>query len=74
MLDLLSKIADVITAVITFVVHSITTMISLITHIPSYATFMFNIINASIPTIFKPFIISGICIAIVYLIIGRSHG
>lgn len=72
MIKLLQSIVDFISNVISFVIHTIESMLNLLAAIPRFTTYVFNLVNSLIPAILKPFIIVSIVIAIILLILGRN--
>lgn len=72
MLNLLSRIADIIVQLVTYLVHSITTFVNLLSKIPTFIVFLTDSIGNFIPDIFKPFALASIAISVVYLVVGRK--
>lgn len=72
MINLLQSIVNTISSVIQFFTHSITSLLNLIAAIPSFTTYVFNLVNGLIPNILKPFIILSIIISIILLLLGRQ--
>lgn len=72
MIKLLQSIVNTISSVIGFVTHTIQSFLNLLSAIPKFTTYIFNLINSLIPDILKPFIILSIIISIVLLILGRN--
>lgn len=71
MISLLQSIVDTITSLVSFVIHTIDSMLNLIAHIPSYVSFL-TVSIGYLPTIIMPFAIASISIYVVYLILGRN--
>lgn len=72
MIDLFKSIVNTITSFVGFVIHTIESFINLLSAIPQFTTYIFNLINNLIPDILKPFIILSIIVSIVLLILGRN--
>lgn len=72
MLDLFSKIAGALSSGISYLVHSITTFVNLLSHIPSYVSFLVRVVGAVLPSVFIPFAVASISISVIYLIVGRN--
>lgn len=72
MLDILRSIADFLTNIVNFIVHTIQSFLNLLAAIPQFTAYIFNLVNNLIPDIFKPFIIIAIIVAIILLILGRN--
>lgn len=72
MIDLFKSIVNTINSFVGFVIHTIESFLNLLAAIPSFTTYIFNLINNLIPDILKPFIIISIIISIVLLILGRN--
>lgn len=72
MINLLKNIVDFITTAVNYFVHTIQSFLNILSAIPRFTVYIFNLVNNLIPDIFKPFIIVSIILAIIYLIIGRN--
>lgn len=72
MIDLFKSIVNTVNSFVGFVIHSIESFINLLTAIPTFTAYIFNLINNLIPAILKPFIIISIIISIILLILGRN--
>lgn len=73
MIDLLKSIVDTIKHVVDFLTHTIESFINLLSAIPRFTTYIFNLVNSLIPDILKPFIIISILVSIILLILGRNN-
>ncbi len=71
MLNLLSQIATVISSIIQFVIHAITSLLNFILLIPTYITFIISSINV-LPSVLIPFAIASIWVTAYLFIIGRN--
>ena len=71
MIGLLRSIVDTITAVLGFFVHTVTSLINLLAHIPTYVDFLVTSIGF-LPAIIMPFAIASVSIYVVFLILGRN--
>lgn len=70
MLNLLSRIAEVIITLVTLVINTLTSFVNLITHMGSYSTFVISTIN-TLPAVLIPFATASISLYIVLFILGR---
>lgn len=73
MITLLTSIVDTITSFVGFVIHSIESFLNLLRSIPTFTSYIFNLVNNLIPDILKPFIIISIIVSIILLILGRNN-
>lgn len=73
MIKLLTSIVDTITSFVGFVIHSIESFLNLLRSIPTFTSYIFNLVNNLIPDILKPFIIISIIVSIILLILGRNN-
>lgn len=71
MLNFLNSIVDTVVSLITFVVHSIQSLMNLLLNMPKYITYLINSI-LNVPTIFIPFLTASIYIYVMYLITNRN--
>lgn len=71
MLNFLNSIVDTIVSLITFIVHSIQSLMNLLLNMPKYITYLINSI-LNVPTIFIPFLTASIYIYVMYLITNRN--
>lgn len=71
MINFLNSIVDTITSLISFVVHAIQSLFSLLINIPRYVTYLSNVLQY-IPSVFAPFLLVSISLYVMYLIVGRS--
>lgn len=71
MISLLQSIVDTVKSVLLFFGHTITSLLNLFAHIPSYVSFLSTSISY-LPTIVMPFCLASISIYVVYLILGRN--
>lgn len=72
MIKLLQSIVQFITNIVSFITHTIESMLNLLAAIPKFTTYVFNLINGLIPDILKPFIIVSIIVSIILLLLGRQ--
>lgn len=72
MITLLKSIVNTVSSFVGFVIHTIETFLNLLAAIPSFTTYVFNLINNMIPAILKPFIIISIIVSIILMIMGRN--
>lgn len=72
MIKLLQSIVDTIKNIIDFITHTIQSFINLLSAIPRFTVYIFDLVNNLIPDILKPFIILSIVVSIVLLILGRN--
>lgn len=70
MLDVLSQFLDMVSSLVSFAVNAITSLISLISKIPTYSAFLVNSINV-LPAFIIPFAILAIMIYFVLFVMGR---
>ena len=73
MIELLKNIVNTIKSFVGFVTHTIESFINLLSAIPRFTTYIFELINNFIPDILKPFIIISIIVSIILLILGRNN-
>lgn len=71
MLNLLESIVSVIVTLVTFVIHSIESLIAFFVNIPTYTAFLINSINV-LPTVIVPFAIASVSLYIILMVIGRN--
>lgn len=67
----LSSIGRTIEALLNFVIHSIMSLVQLITALPGYVATLANLV-ALIPTVFQGIILATIGIAVLFTITGRK--
>lgn len=72
MIKLLQSIVDTIKNIIDFITHTIQSFINLLSAIPRFTAYIFDLVNNLIPDILKPFIIISVIVSIVLLILGRN--
>lgn len=72
MIQALQSIINTIKSIIGFFTHTIQSFINLLTAIPRFTAYIFDLINNLIPDILKPFIIISVIVSIVLLILGRN--
>lgn len=70
MLSALRSMLETIIALVTFITHAITSLITLIAHIPAYTAFLVSSINV-LPDIIIPFAIASVSLGAVLFILGR---
>lgn len=70
MLAILRSILETIVALVSFVNHTFTSLITLIAHIPQYTAFLVSSINV-LPAVIIPFAIASITLGAVLFILGR---
>ena len=71
MINIFNSILDIITSLIGFVINTITSLIVLIGHIPTFVSFATSS-AAFLPTMVLPFVLASISIYVVLFILGRS--
>lgn len=71
MIGVLNSILDIITSLISFVINTITSLIVLIGHIPTFVSFATSS-AAFLPTMVLPFVLASVSIYVVLFILGRS--
>lgn len=71
MLDILSQLVNTIGALVTFVLHAITSFIAFIAYIPSYLMFITQSI-ALMPSILIPYATACISVYVILFMIGRN--
>lgn len=71
MINLLRSIVDFIIAIVSFIVHTIGSLLNFITLIPEYASFLVQSLNV-LPAVFIPFAIASVSIYVVLFIINRK--
>lgn len=72
MIDLFKSIVNTVSSFVGFVIHSIESFLNLLGSIPTFTTYIYNLINNLIPDILKPFILISIVISIILMILGRN--
>lgn len=72
MLKLLQSIVEFIKNIGSFFSHTIQSLVNLISAIPRFTAYIFDLVNNLIPDILKPFIILSVLLSIVLLILGRN--
>ena len=70
MLDLLSSIIDSIIAIFGFLINVVTSLITFVLHIPTYVTFLVSSIGI-MPTVLIPFLTLTITLYVVLFLINR---
>lgn len=73
MINLLKTIVETITAVISFFIHTITSLFHFLQQIPTYLTFVTTSINV-LPDVILPFAIAGLSISVVLFVLNRRGG
>lgn len=71
MITLLKSIVETITALVSFFIHSITSLFNLLGHLPTYIAFMTSSLNV-LPSVIVPFALASISVYVVYLVLGRN--
>lgn len=71
MIKLLQSIVDTITSVISFLIHTIQSLINLFLHIPTYVDFLVTSIGL-LPTIIIPFALASVSVYVVFIILNRG--
>lgn len=71
MIDLITSIVNVISSLIGFIIHSIESLFNLLTHIPTYVSFL-TVSIGYLPTMVIPFAIASISIYVVFLVLNRG--
>ena len=71
MLNLISQFVDTITAIITFVIHAIQSLLQFLTMIPTYISFIISSVNV-LPSVVIPFVIASIWVTVYLFILGRN--
>lgn len=69
----LGAIWDAVSGLITFVVHGVESLLTLLTLIPQYLAALINLI-AYLPTLYQGAIIATISVSIIFLITNRGKG
>ena len=72
MIEFFKSIVDVVTSLLHFAVHTVTSLIALITRIPTYISFLISSISF-MPEIVYPFIVASLSVLVVLLIVNRGH-
>lgn len=70
MLSLLSSIANTVVSLVSFLFHSVLSLIDLIQRIPSYVAYLTSAIGFT-PSIVQPFLLTSLSVYIIFLIIDR---
>lgn len=70
MFDLLRSIVDVITTLITFLWNTITSLLALITNIPTYVGLLISSINI-MPAFLIPFMLAFVSLVVVQYLVNR---
>lgn len=70
MLNLLRSIIEFITAIVSFIIHAIGSLLNFITLIPTYVSFLITSINV-LPSVFIPFMIATITLSVVLFVLNR---
>lgn len=70
MLSVLRSMLETIVALVGFVTHAISSLVTLIAHIPVYTAFLVSSINV-LPAIIIPFAIASVSLGAVLFILGR---
>lgn len=71
MIDFLKNFADTISSLLRFLGHSILSLWNLLSRIPLYLTYLYNVI-LNVPGIFIPFITATISLYVVFVITNRK--
>lgn len=72
MIRLIQSIINSIGLFVTFLVHTITSLLTLIINIPTYIEFLLASISF-MPTLVMPYIIASIALLVMLFVIGRGH-
>lgn len=70
MLSVLRSMLETIVALIGFITHAVSSLVTLIAHIPAYTAFLVSSINV-LPAIIIPFAIASVSLGAVLFILGR---
>lgn len=70
MISILQSFVQTVSALIMFVINSISSLLRLIVHIPEYVAFLTTSINV-LPAIIIPFALASISLGAVLFILGR---
>lgn len=72
MINLLTSLVDVVSAVINFIIHGLLSLFYFIARIPSYLAFFVTSFNI-LPAVVIPFAIASIYIYVLYFILARQQ-
>lgn len=71
MIGLIRSIVDAFTALIGLVINTVTSLVNLLLHIPTYQDFLVTSIGF-MPSVVLPFCVASISAYIIFLILGRN--
>lgn len=71
MIELFKSFLNIVSSLLSFVIHSITSLFNLFAHIPQYVAFMTTSINV-LPSVIIPFAIASVSVYVVFLVLGRN--
>lgn len=71
MISLLQAIVDVVTSLVNFVINTITSLMALLIHIPTYTSFLIGSLSV-LPTLVYPFAVASISIYVIFLVLNRG--
>ena len=71
MLDFFAQFGNIIVSLMTFVIHTVQSLVFLFTRIPTYTAFLINSINV-LPVVILPFVTASISIYVVLFVLGRN--
>lgn len=71
MINALQSIVDMIVSFGMFLGHTITSLINLVKHIPTYVSFL-TVSIGYLPTMIMPFCIASVSIYVVFMIVNRG--
>lgn len=72
MINLLQSIVDAISALFQLIINAISSIVLIISYIPTYLTFLTSSI-AYLPAVIIPFCLVTISLWIIYFVLGREH-
>lgn len=73
MLDMLMSLLSTVSALVKFVIDSVSSLILFIGKIPTFTAYLVTLIGYVIPTAILPFITVSISIYLVLFLLGRSN-
>lgn len=71
MITMFKSIVETITALVTFIIHSILSLFYLLYSLPSYIVFLTSAINV-LPAVIVPFAIASVSTYVMFLILARN--
>ena len=71
MIELLKSIVDIVIALVSFLIHSIYTLVVFIGHIPTYISFFISSFDI-LPAVILPFAVVSVYIYVLYFILARN--